>query len=56
MKFASYNIQYSKGQDGQFDLERIAGAVRGADVTAMQEVVRNVPTVPHQDQPSGLSE
>ena len=56
MKFVSYNIQYSKGKDEQFDLERIADEVRGADVIAMQEVVRNVPTVPHQDHPSGLSE
>ena len=56
MKFASYNIQYSKGKDGQFDLERIAEEVRGADVIAMQEVVRNVQTVPHQDHPSGLAE
>ena len=56
MKFASYNIQFSKGKDGQFDLERIAGEVRRADVIAMQEVVRNVPSIPHQDQPSGLSE
>lgn len=36
--FASYNIQYGKGQDGAYDLERIAREVEAADVIAMQEV------------------
>lgn len=36
--FASYNIQYGKGQDGRYDLERIAAEVEHADVIAMQEV------------------
>lgn len=36
--FASYNIQYGKGQDGLYDLERIAREVEAADVIAMQEV------------------
>jgi endonuclease/exonuclease/phosphatase family metal-dependent hydrolase len=36
--FASYNIQYGKGQDGRFDLERIAAEVEAADVIALQEV------------------
>lgn len=56
MKFVSYNIQYSKGKDGEFELERIADELRGADVIALQEVVRNVPKVPHTDHPAGLSE
>ena len=40
MKLASYNIQYGFGRDGAFDLERIAQAVSGADVIALQEVER----------------
>ena len=56
MRFVSYNIRYSQGGDDKFDLERIADAVRGADVIALQEVVRNMPTVPDEDQPAGLSE
>ena len=36
--FASYNIQYGRGQDERFDLERIAAEVEAADVIALQEV------------------
>lgn len=43
MKCVSYNIQFGFGLDGKFDLERIADAVRGADVIALQEVTRNNP-------------
>ena len=38
MRFVTYNIQYSKGRDGRFDLGRIADAVRAADVICLQEV------------------
>jgi len=40
VKLVTYNIQFGRGKDGQFDLERIARAVEGADVIAMQEVER----------------
>jgi len=40
VKLASYNIQYGFGRDGNFNLERIAEAVDGADVIALQEVER----------------
>ncbi|MGN6144675.1 MAG: endonuclease/exonuclease/phosphatase family protein [Mesorhizobium sp.] len=43
MKVVSYNIQYGVGLDGRYDAERIADAVRGADVIALQEVSRNNP-------------
>ncbi len=43
MKFVSFNIQYGVGLDGICDPERIADAVRGADIIAMQEVTRNLP-------------
>ena len=56
MRFVSYNIQYSKGKDGCYDLERIADAVRSADVIALQEVVRNVEAPPDKDQPARIGE
>lgn len=43
MKVVSYNIQYGVGLDGRYDATRIADAVRGADVIALQEVSRNNP-------------
>ena len=43
MKCVTYNIQYGIGMDGSYDLSRIADAIRGADVIALQEVSRNNP-------------
>ncbi|TGQ09993.1 MULTISPECIES: endonuclease/exonuclease/phosphatase family protein [unclassified Mesorhizobium] len=43
MKIVTYNIQYGIGLDGKYDVGRIADAVRGADVVALQEVTRNNP-------------
>jgi endonuclease/exonuclease/phosphatase family metal-dependent hydrolase len=43
MKVVSYNIQYGVGLDGRYDIGRIADAVRGADIIALQEVSRNNP-------------
>ena len=40
MKLVSYNIQYGRGRDGVFDLQRIVDAIAGADVIALQEVER----------------
>lgn len=40
MKFVSYNVQYGRGKDGRYDLARIARALEGADVIALQEVER----------------
>ena len=56
MKLVTYNIQYSKGKDGAFDLERIVDAVRGADIIGLQEVTRNMPDVPDADQPARIAE
>ena len=56
MEFVTYNIQYSKGIDGRFDLSRVVADVAGADVVALQEVVRNAPGVPDADQPARLAE
>ena len=38
MQFVTYNIQYGLGEDGRYDLDRIAAAVEDADVIALQEV------------------
>ena len=43
MKCVTYNIQYGTGLDGRYDVARIADAVRGADLIALQEVTRNNP-------------
>ena len=40
MQFVTYNIQYGLGEDGRYDLDRIAAAVEDADVIALQEVER----------------
>ena len=40
MKIVTYNIQYGRGKDGRFDLDRIAGEIAGADLIALQEVER----------------
>ena len=40
MKIVTYNIQYGRGRDGRFDLDRIAGEISGADLIALQEVER----------------
>jgi endonuclease/exonuclease/phosphatase family metal-dependent hydrolase len=41
MRIVTYNIQFGSGRDGCIDLKRIARAVEGADVIALQEVDRN---------------
>lgn len=37
----SYNIQYSLGADGNFDLKRCIDVVRDADIICLQEIDRN---------------
>lgn len=54
MKIVTYNIQYGVGLDGEFDLNRIADAVRGADIIALQEVTRNNPRYDSGDLVAGL--
>lgn len=44
MKLVTYNTQYGIGLDGRYDSARIADAVRGADIIALQEVSRNNPS------------
>jgi endonuclease/exonuclease/phosphatase family metal-dependent hydrolase len=55
MKLVTYNIHYGIGKDGRADLARIAAALRGADVIALQEVDRNyAPRDEAADQPARL--
>jgi endonuclease/exonuclease/phosphatase family metal-dependent hydrolase len=55
VRFATYNIQYGRGRDGRFDLPRIAGELRGAEVIALQEVERYWQRSGHVDQPQELA-
>jgi endonuclease/exonuclease/phosphatase family metal-dependent hydrolase len=55
MQFVSYNIQYGTGRDHVVDLARIANAVRGADVIALQEVERFSQRTGMVDQPAALA-
>lgn len=52
----TYNIQYGFGMDGSYDLDRIVDAVSGADVIALQEVTRNMPTNDLADMVTGITE
>lgn len=55
MKLVTYNIQYTKGKDGVFDVGRIVETVRGADIIALQEVDRARPGCPVDDQPAAIA-
>jgi endonuclease/exonuclease/phosphatase family metal-dependent hydrolase len=56
VKLASYNIQYGRGRDGVFDLERIVGEVAGADIIALQEVERFWQRSGMRDQPREIAD
>lgn len=56
MRVVSYNIQYGIGLDRRYDIARIADAVRGADVIALQEVSRNNPNNGGHDMVAELTE
>ncbi|MET0599406.1 MAG: endonuclease/exonuclease/phosphatase family protein [Mesorhizobium sp.] len=56
MKLVSYNVQYGIGRDGRFDLVRIADAVRGAEIIALQEVTRNFKRNDGADMVAGLAD
>lgn len=55
IRLVTYNIQYSRGKDGVYDLARIADTVRGADVIGLQEVTRHLPPDADQDQPADIA-
>ncbi|WP_378947252.1 endonuclease/exonuclease/phosphatase family protein [Mesorhizobium sp. ANAO-SY3R2] len=56
MKLVTYNTQYGVGRDGRYDLARIAAAVDGADIIALQEVTRNFMRNNGADMVAGLAE
>ena len=56
MRLVTYNVQYSRGRDGRYDLARVAADVADADVIALQEVAANAPGLPEADQPARLGE
>ena len=56
MECVTYNVHFGVGMDGKYDLSRIADAVRGADVIALQEVSRNNPQNGGADMVAGLGE
>jgi endonuclease/exonuclease/phosphatase family metal-dependent hydrolase len=55
MRIVTYNIQFSRGKDLNYDLERIARTVEGADIIGLQEVERNWPHLEMADQPGELA-
>lgn len=55
MKLVSYNIQYSLGKDGTYNLERIVEAINSADIIALQEVTRNFIPSENPDQPEVIA-
>ena len=55
MKLVTYNTQYGVGRDDKYDLARIAGAVDGADIIALQEVTRNFARNGGADMVEGLA-
>ncbi len=55
MQLITYNIQYGRGRDERFDLERIAGEINGADIIALQEVERHWSRSGNQDQPAEIA-
>lgn len=54
MRFVTYNTHFAVGRDGYHDLDRIAAAIDGADVIALQEVERFWPRSGMLDQPKEL--
>lgn len=56
MKLVTYNIHYGVGLDGRYDVGRIADAVLGADVIALQEVSRANPKNGGRDMVAELGE
>jgi len=55
MKLVTYNTQYGVGRDGRYDLGRIANAIDGADIVALQEVTRNFMRNDMADMVDGLA-
>ncbi len=55
MQLITYNIQYGRGKDERFDLERIAAEIKSADIIALQEVERHWSRSGNVDQPAEIA-
>lgn len=53
---ANYNIQFGRGKDMRYDLDRIAREARSADIVGFQEVTQHWRRTGYQDQAAGLAE
>ncbi|MBC7738256.1 MAG: endonuclease/exonuclease/phosphatase family protein [Candidatus Saccharibacteria bacterium] len=55
LRLASYNIQYGKGKDGRYDLQRIVADLGDRDIIALQEVEVNFHRSGMVDQPAVIA-
>jgi endonuclease/exonuclease/phosphatase family metal-dependent hydrolase len=55
MRLVGYNTQFSRGRDGRIDIDRMAAAVRDADLIALQEVERHWQRSGEVDQPAEIA-
>lgn len=55
VRFASFNIQYGVGQDGQYDLERTTKELADLDIICLQEVTTNYRVCNFENQPDKLA-
>jgi endonuclease/exonuclease/phosphatase family metal-dependent hydrolase len=55
MKIITYNIQFSRGRDGKYDIARIADAIKNGDIIGLQEVERLWDRTANIDQQSELA-
>ncbi len=55
LRLASYNIQYGRGKDDRFDIDRIVSELGEQDLIALQEVERNASRNGFQDQPAEIA-
>ncbi len=53
---ATYNIQFGRGIDGAYDLDRTARDIAGADIVAFQEVAQHWQRNGYEDQALGLAD
>ncbi|WP_234698860.1 endonuclease/exonuclease/phosphatase family protein [Poriferisphaera corsica] len=58
LRVMTYNVHYSRGLDGEYDVERIADVIQSgdADLIALQEVDKNTIRSGHVDMPRRLQE
>ena len=55
MRLVGYNTQFSRGRDGRIDIDRMAAAVKDADIVALQEIERHWRRSSETDQPAEIA-